>query len=448
MKSRTLSLAALLFLVSTRAFTQEKLVLTVDQAIRTGLENSKALHASRFRLDAASAKASETGTLALPTLKFSGLYSRLSNVPPEAVTLYANSFGPGFPPSDLALTLSPTILNTYTMKATVQQPLFTGGKVSGAIDAAGYSAEASHHDFRKDEADLIYAIKSAYWNLYRAVEFKKFVDENVNQMTVHDSDAVNLLKQGMMTINDVMKVQTQLSEARVRQIDAENDVTLAMYALNNTIGLPLNTAIVVASTIKTEDREWGDVDSLLRRAFDRRPEMLGMNARVRAGEAGLTSARGGWWPQIYLVGDYDYLRPNQRYFPVTDNFKTSWDVSLAVSFDIWNWWQTGYQTNEAQAQLAQAQEGLSMTKDGVTLEVTQSYLGIRKARERKSVSELEVRQAEENYRIMAGKYKQGLIANSELLDAEVALLQARLNVTQSLVDYELAIAQLTRAIGE
>jgi len=447
MKSGRRLLAPFLFLFSAVAFAQEQVVLTVDQAIQTGLENSKALHASRYRLNAASAKASETGTLALPSVKFSGLYTRLSNVPPEAVDMPANSFGPGFPPTDLSLTLSPTILDIYSLKATVQQPLFTGGKVSGAIDAAGYSAEASEHDLRKDEADLVYTITSAYWNLYRAVEFRKFVDENVNQMIVHDSDAVNLLKQGMMTINDVMKVQTQLSEARVRQIDAENNVTLAMYALNNTIGLPLKTVIGIGSTIRTDERNWGDVDSLLRCAFDRRPEMLGMNARVRAGEAGLASARGGWWPQFYLVGDYDYLRPNQRYFPVTDNFKGTWDVSLAVSFDIWNWWQTGYQTNEAQAQLAQAREGLSITQDGITLEVTQSYLGIRKARERKSVSELEARQAEENYRIMVGKYKQGLVANSELLDAEVALLQARLNVTQSLVDYELAIAQLTRAIG-
>ena len=131
-----------------------------------------------------------------------------------------------------------------------------------------------------------------------------------------------------------------------------------------------------------------------------------------------------------------------------DEFKSTWDVSVSLSFDIWNWWQTGYQTTQAQAQLAQAQEGLSMTKDGVTLEVTQSYLAIEEAKQRKIVSEQGVAQAEENYRIMDGKYKQGFAANSELLDAEVALLQARLNLTQSLVDYELAIAQLTKAIGE
>src|SRR5208283_5137481 len=136
--------------------------------------------------------------------------------------------------------------------------------------------------------------------------------------------------------------------------------------------------IALASTIQINGKSWETADSLIKRAMEKRPEVLGMNARVKAGEAGLASARGSWWPQIYLVGSYSYLNPNMRYFPVVDEFKGTWDVSLSLSYDIWNWGQTGYQTAEAQAQLAQAQEGLSMVEDGVTLEVTQCYLSIEK----------------------------------------------------------------------
>ena len=448
MIQRSLSIAVLLALASMLLTAQPRLTLTIDQAIRLGLENSKALHTSQFRLDAADARASQTNTLGLPSLKFNGVYSRLSDVPPEAITLPANSFGVGFPPSDVAMTLSPTILNNYTLRATLQQPLFTGRKVSGAIEAADYTARATEQDFRRDKAEVTYNIEEAYWTLYRAIESKKFVDDNVGQVKSHLTDAENLQSQGFLTKNDVMKVQVQLSDARVRQIDADNNVRLAMYALNNTLGIPLRTEIVLASAIQVNDQAWDAVDSLIKRALEKRPEVLGMNARVKAGEAGLVSARGSWWPQIYMVGNYNYLRPNQRYFPMMDEFKGTWDVSVSVSYDIWNWWQTGYQTAEAQAQLAQAQEGLSMVEDGVTLEVTQCFLSIEKAKERKAVSEQGVVQAEENYRIVKGKYAQGLVVNSDLRDAEVDLLQAKLNLTQSLVNYELAVAQLSKSIGE
>jgi Outer membrane protein len=448
MTQRLTTLLILLFLLSLPLWAQQKLTLTIEQAIQTGMENSKALRTSQFKVDAADAKASETNTLGLPTLKFNGTYTRLSDVPASAFALPANSFGVGFPPSDLSLVLSPTVLNNYGLKATLQQPLFTGGKISGAANAAEYLSDATKEDYKKDKADVQYNIKAAYWNLFRADEFEKFVDENVNQIKSHAHDAENLMKQGMLTSNDLMKVQVQLSDALVRQIDATNNVKLAMYVLNNTLGLPLQTEIVLASTIHISDRTWDPVEQMVNNAYEKRPEVIGMNARVKAGESGLTSARGGWWPQIYLIGDYNYIRPNPRIFPSVDQFDKTWDVTLSVSFDIWNWWQTGHQANQAQAQLAQAQEGLSMTKDGVMLEVTQSYLGVNQFKERKAVAEQGVKQAEENYRVTDDKYKIGMTPNSELLDAEVALLQARLNLTQSLVDYELSMARLSRAIGE
>jgi outer membrane protein TolC len=451
MTKRLTTILILISLLTLPVRAQQKLTLTIEQAIQTGMENSKALRTSQFKVDAADAKASETNTLGLPSLKFNGTYTRLSPVPalvfPFPVGALLNSDNSiSFVTQNYPLTSD--IVNNYGLKATLQQPLFTGGKISGAIDAAEYAAQATQEDHKKDQAEVLYNIKAAYWNLYRANEFKRFVDENVDQIKSHAGDAENLFKQGLLTKNDVMKVRVQLSDALVRQIDAKNNVQLAMYMLNNTLGLPLQTEIELASTINITDRDYAPADQMIKTAFEKRPEILGMNARVKAGESGLTSARGGWWPQIYLVGNYNYNRPNQRYFPATDDFKDSWDVSVAVSFDLWNWNQTGHQTTQAQAQLAQAQEGLSMTKDGITLEVTQSYLNIQKAKERRIVSEQGVSQAEENYRMTDGIYKQGLVANSELLDAEVALLQAKLNLTQSLVDYELAIAQLSKAIGE
>jgi outer membrane protein len=432
---------------------QQKLTLTIEQAIQIGMENSKALRTSQFKVDAADARASEMNTLRLPSLKLNGTYTRLSTVDPTILPFPASGIVDN--PATGHVTLIPTLyqfganlVNSYGVKATVQQPLFTGGKISGASNAADYMSDATKEDYKKDKADILYNIKAAYWNLYRANEFNRFVNENVNQIKSHAKDAENLMKQGMLTSNDLMKVQVQLSDALVRQIDATNGVKLAMYALNNTLGLPLQTEITLGSGVQIGERAWEEVDQLVDHAFIKRPEVLGMLARVKAGESGLTSARGGWWPQIYLVGNYNYMRPNPRIFPTIDQFDKTWDVTLSVSFDIWNWWQTGFQANQAQAQLAQAQEGLSMLKDGVMLEVTQSYLGVHQARERKSVSEQGVKQAEENYRVMNDKYKLGLAPNSELLDAEVLLLQAKLNLTQSLVDYELSMARLSKSIGE
>jgi outer membrane protein len=425
--------------------------LTVEKGVELGLQNSKSLHASSMKVEAADAKESEMRTNSLPSLKFSGAYTRLSDVPAAVIGPIqlspTMSVGP-FP-------LSPTVLNNYSTKLTVQQPLFTGFKIKSGIDAAEYTTRATEQDYSKDKSELIYTIRNAYWNLFKAREFKKVIDENVNQVKAHLADVQNLLDQGMATNNDKLRVQVQFSNAQLAQIDAKNNVQLAVIALDNVMGIPLSTQIELASSPSEQVDSTGrgltpppNLDGLVGKAREQRPELKAMGYRVKAGEAGVTASKAGWFPQVFLVGDYNYARPNSRIFPTVDEFRDTWDVGIVASWDLWNWGATIHQTDQAQSQLAQAHDAYDQMQDGVTLEVTQNYLNVNQASERIGVSHQAVQQAQENYRVVNEKYKSGLALNTDLLDAEVSLLQAKTNYTQTLVDYELALARLSKSVGE
>ena len=431
---------AILTLLATPFVFAQEISLSVDDAVRTALEKSKAIHGSMMRVQYADARASEANALRLPSVKFNGSYSRLSDVP--GFVIPAGVFGTN------PITLSPAVLNNYNLRLTVQQPLFTGFRLERNSDIADYTAQATQKDFEKDKSELIYNVKNAYWNLSKVMDLQKVVDENVDQIRAHLKDVQSMQAQGILTTNDVLKVQVQLSDAQLRQIDMKNNVQLAKIALNSTLGLPLETEIHLTSNITSAMRQFDDLKTLTGRAFDRRPEMQAMGLRVKAGDAAVSLAQSNWWPQIYLVGNYLSARPNQRIFPTKDEFKDTWDVSLSVSFDVWNWGSTVHQTDQARTQLAQAEDGLAQLRDGVVLDVTRNYLNIARGKERIAVAEQGVKQAEENYRVTNAKFKQGLSVNSDLLDAEVALLQAKTNYTQSLVDFALAEAALERAIGE
>jgi outer membrane protein len=432
---------------------QQKQLLTVDKAIEIGLKNSKALHLSQMKVEAASAKAGEVNTYRLPSLKALGSYTRLSDVPAFEASVPKGAFGTlpsigPFPPQDVSFPLSQTILNNYNLKLSLQQPIFTGWRVQSSSDIADDLSNAAGENFSKEKANIIYQIKTTYWNLYKSQEFQKVINENVEQIKAHAKDARNFYDQGMLTKNEVLKVEVQLSNIEVLQIDAKNNVQLAMLALNNVIGLPLDTEIKLSDSIAQQSRDYSNVDVLVRTALDLRPEIKEFEYNVKAGKSAVTLARSGWFPQIYLTGNYNYSRPNQRIVPTLDKFKDTWDVTLSASLDIWNWGSTIHQTNQAQAQLAQVQDALGQLKDGIILEVTQSYLNYNQSKEKIGVAQKGVAQAEENYRITQEKFKSGIALNSDLLDAEAALLQARWNNIQALVDHELADAQLKKAIGE
>ncbi len=434
MKTIAVLVSALSVLLFQEGLSQPR-VLTIEESIRTGLENSKMFHSSQMKSEYAEAKASEMQAMLFPSLRVQASFQRLSEVPEFKIPF------PGIP------TIFPYIANTYAARATFQQPLFTGWRLQGAADNARYQAEAARSDLTRDKAELIYGIKVAYWSVFRAYEIKRLAEESVGQVASHVKDVENMERQGLATTNDVLKAKVQLANSKILQSDAANNVRLATIAFNSMIGLPLETEISIGSPLTPAAQEFPELPDLVRDALVRRPDVGSMESRLKAADAAVTAASGGWFPQIYLTGNYYYSRPNQRIIPLVDRFDDTWDVGVSLQFDLWNNLSTLHQTSQAKAQYEQTRDALGTLKDGITLEVTQSYLSFRQAKERIQLSELSVQQANENYRMAAAKFKVGLLTSSELLDAEVNLLQAKLMLTQALVDHELAGAKVEKVIG-
>jgi outer membrane protein TolC len=166
-----------------------------------------------------------------------------------------------------------------------------------------------------------------------------------------------------------------------------------------------------------------------------------------AADAGVSAAQGGWWPQLELTASYYYNSPNQRYQPVIPEFLASWDVGVSMYFELWNWGATGRRVEQAEAQLRQAQLQEAQLRETITLEVNRAMLNLQRSREKISVATTGVQQAEEQLRTTTDKFRTGLATSTELLDAEVALLQAQTQYTAAQIEYAISRASLERALG-
>jgi outer membrane protein TolC len=187
--------------------------------------------------------------------------------------------------------------------------------------------------------------------------------------------------------------------------------------------------------------------ALLDAALAGRPELRAAEFRIKASEAGVKAAKAGGYPQVSLAGNYYYNRPNSRYLPALDKFKSTWDLGVAVSFDLWNWGQTKNQAEQAKAQLAQARDARQLLEDQAVLEVTQCRLALIQARRKTEVAVVAIGQADENLRLVRERFRQGVALNTDVLDAEVFLLQARTAKVQAAIDLVLAQARLEKALG-
>lgn len=424
----------IVMMISTLGFGQTS--ITLPEAIARAKQSNRALSISSAKADAAAARAGEARTALLPSVKVDGSYHRLSDVDPFAVKL---------PIAPAPIVISPTVLDNYALRVTVQQPLFTGFKLISNSRAAADLSRAARSDRDNDEQDLIANVTSTYWMYFQALETRKSVEENVQRLTAYVRDTERLVKAGVATRNDLLKIQVQLSSARLSLIDASNDAQVAMMNLNNAIGQPVETEIVPSS--HPGEIAGAPQDSTQADVLQTRPDLVAMKFRLSAAEASLTAARGNWWPQIFLSGSYMYNRPNVRYQPTRDEFKATWDVGVSFQFDLWNWGTTHYQTQQAAASLMQAQLAYDQSKENALLEIQKSRLAVHRATEKVDVGKLGVEQAEENMRITEDKFAKGVASSTDLLDASFALLQSRTSYTGALVELETARTRLAKSLG-
>ena len=132
-------------------------------------------------------------------------------------------------------------------------------------------------------------------------------------------------------------------------------------------------------------------------------------------------------------------------WPGDDN--ENWTAAVGVSLNVFDSGVTAAKVNAAEASLYKAEETYRQTKDSVQLDVRNNYLSLREAEKRIATSRVAVDSAEEDYRISQLRYQAGVGTNIDVMDAQVALTQAKNNYVQALYDYNTSSAALAKAMG-
>lgn len=430
----------LFFFLAAMSAHAQRAVLSVDEAVAKAISASRSLKIAHSKVSQAEAREDEAQANRLPSVRFQGTYNRLNDVGPVQ---FDNPFVPG-----AKIVLSDPILNSYQLNLTASQVVFAGFRLDAAKDIANLAVQAARLDEQSDEVSVRFAATTTYWSLYKLMEFKQALVETGKQLNARVGDAEVFLRAGNLTSNDVLKLKVQAANVRAQELDVTQQIASVMVALNNLLGQPLPTVIELSSKPMWTETDAGSVQEAIAKAREERPDVRATQMRVRAAERGIDAANGGWWPQVAVTATYLYANPNQRIFPNRPQFDATWAVGVSAGWDLWNWMIPAHQASQARAQAVQLQESLGMMKDGITVEAMQNYMALAPARERISVAEQAEGQAKENAANVSTRFSAGAATGTDVLEAQSLLLQASVNKTTAIVDYELAWAKLQRSLGK
>ncbi len=440
MRLSFLCIAACIYIsLGTAVFAQTQ--LTLDEAVRIGLEQNRALKISMLKAKSVGqSHIDEIIASRMPSLKLYGSYTRLSDIGQTAISVPV----PGVPP----ISFQTYLVNNYSVRLSLQQPIFTGFRLQNLQIAAEHTSAAAQADVKTDQRGLVFTIKQQYWTLYKLQKTLEAVNKSLLESDAHLLDVRSKLANGTVLPNDTLKTQVQVSNNQLRKMQAEKDIRVAIASLMNTLGLPLGENVILTTTPEENIPPLRSVDELVKQALAYRTELTALDERVQAGKANVKVARSMLFPQVSAGGNLYYANPNSRYFPVQDAFKATWDASINFSWDLWTWNAAGLQAEQAESNVEQIEELKKQTEDAIALEVTQSYLVQQTSIAQIRVSQLSVTQAQENLRIVNLQYTKGIANTTDVIDAETAVLQADINVATAIAEANIVTAQLQKSIGK
>ena len=434
---KELLIVALLALPAAAAAQPTPVPLTLDQAIAEGLANSHRLAEIEARAEAADFAIAGRRASELPIVSALGGYTRTNHVDVFVIS------APARPPQ----VVYPDIPNNYHARLDLQWPIYTGGRADALERAARAERGAIGQDLDAARADLRLEITRAFWAAVTAADAEAVLRRSLEAVDAHLKDVRARLASGLIPPNDVFSAEAQASHQRLLALEAANQRGIAEADLARLTGREQVTAVAPDGEPAASAASITQVAELIARAIQTRAERRALEERARSADERAAAVAAGRRPQIAVGGGYDYARPNPRIFPRSSDWKPSWDASVNVGWTLWDGGRRAAEFGEARATASALKTRLGDFDRQVTFEVRARRLELESTRQALVAAQDEVRAAMEAERVVGERYTAGVATSTDVLDAQVARLQAELDRARALAGIRLAEARLERAIG-
>jgi outer membrane protein len=413
--------------------------LALDEAVRRGLETSHRIGEAVARGEAADAIVGQRRAATLPQIAAQAGYMRTNHVQP---------FGIFMPVINRVQVIYPDVPDNYRTRLDLQWPIYTGGRLDALERAARIDATASADDIATARGDLTLEITRAYWALVTATESLRVVQESLTRIGAHLRDVRNQLDAGIVAPNEVFTVEAQESRQRMLTVQARGMRDVAEAELARLVGAAPGTPIEPAAAFEPGPPPAVPLDLMVDAARQKRPERAALAKRVSAATERQRAAAGGTKPTVAVAGGFDYARPNPRIFPREAAWQTSWDAGVNVNWPLFDGGRASSETAEAAASTRALEERLADFDASLSVEIRQRVTEVVSARAAIDAATDAVRSASEARRVLGDRFAAGVATSTDVLDAQVALLQAELDRTQAVATAHLADARLARALGQ
>lgn len=410
----------------------DSLSLSVEQLFEQGIAQSLRIGADQLKEEMADLRARTARTLRLPDIEV-GLKGGYVGQP----VVFEHGL------SDPTRPDAPDWSQNYAIDFT--QPLYRGGKIKYAIRQADLQRNIAALQTATDQADLKLELLRQYLDLFSLYKQHQVLARNIAESERRLKDIRQMKREGLITNNDVLRSEMQLTDNNLSLLQTENNIRLVSQQLDILLGLDEGLLLRPDTTLLDKVFVLESYDDYVLQAYDADPAMRLLQQQTELARNSIRLTRADNLPNLSLYASNTLARPVSR--TLADMYNNNWNVGLSLSYSLSSLYQNRHKLREARRNVALQRNAEEQQKQDLRIGIRTAYLKHNEALQRVEALKLSVRQAEENYRIMRNRYLSQLAILTDMLDADNLRLNAELQLTTARTQVIYTYYQLQRAAG-
>lgn len=433
-------MAVCVLMLASAAGAQER-KLTLQQAVDLATRQNHALKAASYGVAAEEQKRRIAKSSYFPTISNESNVLHISEL--QGIEVPAGAFG--VIPGGLTIPATNTFLtqgtNTFeTSGTTLAQPLTQLIKIHDAQKIADADFKSSEAALRKSTEDVVFKVHELY---YRVLTTQLQRDAAALQIT-SGSETVDenneQVKNGSLL--DVARVESRanLLEAKQTLLAADMEISDLMIELNDLLGLPLNTKLVLDPSVEVS-LDLPAREESVQLAMKANPEIKEAEQALAKARAAHSAAKAEYIPDVTAFARYSY----QNGVPFLDrNFGT---FGVHLTYDIFDAGKRRSQIRERRDEVSEAEENLKRIKDEIEVKIAVIYNRLDVARALIDTRKEYLAARQENARLAETQLQQGLMLASQRDASKAQAMKARAGLLDASLAYLLTCDDLTRTVG-
>ncbi|MCD6677122.1 TolC family protein [Vibrio cholerae] len=449
-KSLSLAICSILFMPIAHAAP-----LSFQDAWDLLQQQNNSLAAQRANVERYAHLKDATQNLNLPSVSVGANFTRLDQDVTLSGKQIVDSAG-GIDPNLIA-SLSPSLLPLVThlgaAKSTITErdiftssiraiwPIFTGGRITAAQDAAAGKEEEAQSQLAMEIQARYEDLAKYYFSVVLAKEVlatRIAVEEGLTQ---HRDNALKLEQQGQIAHVERLQADASLDKAKVERKKAQKTLDIAQSALTQILGA---TETVEPSGMLFINTSLPPMHAFIEQTLNTYPGLSLLDAKEKQASSLIKAEQGKYYPEVYLYGDYSLHEDDS----LASQMKPDWLVGVGVNIPLIENSGRSEQVKAANSAVNQVRYLKAQAKQDLSVLVEKTYLEAEQALEEVTGLNSSLNLAQENLRLRQKAFSQGLSTSVDVVDAELYLASIRTQQSLASFNYLISLNKLLALSSE